>query len=161
MGQGNGVAESKTGWQSGWGQGNSATDSPTAWQSMSEHRKALEGTGASTSSTPTRARLASLTPVPIPGVVTPRKATPFRAQSVTPSRAQSVPPPFYPPPGSTPSTGAQPLKGILKTPEREQHSGGQRHRATGGQNKSKNKRLLPRAPKLSWSGDTKRGPGSY
>jgi hypothetical protein len=114
---------------------------------MAERRKVLEAERASTPTTPTKPRIPSLTPVPIPGVYTPRKvrpSTPWTVQSPTDNVAR---------PNGTPSASAQPLKGILKTPERDARF--------GGQSKSDQKKPMYRGTRVSWTGDTKRGHGSY
>ncbi len=120
------------------------------WQSMSERRKVLETEREQTPVTPTKVRIPSLTPVQIPGVSTPRKIRPSAPWTMlTPTNNVARP-------NGTPSS--QPLKGILKTPERSQYSGS---RSPGNHSKSNKKRFLPRTPKISFAGDTKRGHGSY
>ena len=123
---------------------------------MSEARKKREAAQASTPGTPgtpTKPRIASLTPVPIPGVYTPRKVV-FSESWTLKDPANPVRP------NGTPTTASlQPLKGILKTPER--YSGG-RGSQPGGQSKSSRKKNNKKhgTPSVSWTGDTKRGHGS-
>jgi len=62
----------------------------------------------------------------------------------------------------TPTTSSQPLKGILKTPDRGQYSGGTSTHS-GGQSKSTKKRNKKNkkhgTPNILRGGDTKRGHG--
>jgi hypothetical protein len=134
-----------------------AASVPPDYQSMSEARKRQEAAQTSTPGTPgtpTKPRIASLTPVPIPGVYTPRK--------VFPSEPWTLRDPANPArPNGTPTTAAspQPLKGILKTPG--PYSGGKGSQS-GGQSKSSKKKYKKKkhgTPSVSWTGDTKRGHG--
>jgi hypothetical protein len=128
----------------------------TEYQSMSETKKALEAGRASTPTTPTKPRIASLTPVPIPGMYTPRRVfldQPWRVKTPNNKAAQ---------PSRPPSVSSQPIKGILKTPERGQFSGGKTAQSTG-QSKSSRKRKKKKnqSPKVAWQDDIKREHGSY
>ena len=110
---------------------------------MSERRKQLEAEGALTPVTPTKRKVPDIydwTPVKIRGKRTPLKAGTVNPWARTPdnnvaqrSRAMSVPP--------------QPLKSILKTPERRKEA--------EERNKSLNK--LYSSTSISWRGDTKKG----
>ena len=147
---------------------------------MSEMRKATEAAQAATPfSTPTKSRVPSLTPVPIPGVYTPRKVIPsltpvpipgvYTPRKVIPSQPWTAKDPFNKPapPNGTPnsarygipSASSQPPKGILKTPDPERFSGGKGARS-GSHGKSKNRNSKTRMPAISWSGSAKRGHGS-
>ncbi|KAK4032350.1 hypothetical protein C8A01DRAFT_41209 [Parachaetomium inaequale] len=131
-----------------------ATSVPPDYQSMSKARKRREAAQTSTPGTPgtpTKQRIASLTPVPIPGIYTPRK--------VIPSEPWTLKDPVNPArPNGTPTTASsQPLKSILKTPEK--YSGG-KGAHSGGKHKSSKKKKKQGTPSVSWTGDTKRGHGS-
>ncbi|EAQ83269.1 predicted protein [Chaetomium globosum CBS 148.51] len=140
-----------------------AASVPPGYQSMSEMRKATEAAQAMPPNTPTKTRIASLTPVPIPGVYTPRKVIPSQPWTAK-GPSSNLAPPNGTPNGTrygTPSASSQPPKGILKTPDREQSSGG-KDTHSGSQGKSKKKIAKKnRMPRISWQGGTKCGHGSY
>lgn len=143
------------------------------WQSMSERRKQEEKAAmrTATPSTPTKPKTMTLTPVPIPGRDMPRtvqSTTPLRATNPAPpprtphsnsytyARAASVPPS---------SSIKPPVKGILKTPDRERFGGQNGNgvlappqiQTTTSSDKNKNKKK--RASKIAFMEGTKRGPG--
>ncbi|KAH6623564.1 hypothetical protein F5144DRAFT_623487 [Chaetomium tenue] len=140
-----------------------AASVPPGYQSMSEMRKATEAAQAMPPSTPTKTRIASLTPVPIPGVYTPRKVIPSQPWTAK-GPSNNLAPPNGTPNGarySTPSVSSRVPKGILKTPDRKQSSGGKgSHSGSQGKSKKKNAKKN-RMPSISWEGGTKRGHGSY
>lgn len=86
------------------------TSVPPDYQSMSAARKEREAALAkepSTPSTPTK-RIASLTPIPIPGISTPRK--------ITPSKPWTVKDPFYDPARSKGTPAAKSFASSPKVP---------------------------------------------
>ncbi len=117
---------------------------------MSERRKQLEAERASTPVTPTKPRLpdrSTWTPVKIRGKRTPPMnpwatvRTPENNVAQRGGRATSVPPRAM-------SVPPQPLKGILKTPERK--------RAEEASQKKSSSRMYS-TTSISWRGDTKKG----
>jgi hypothetical protein len=60
----------------------------------------------------------------------------------------------------SPSVSSQPLKSILKTPDRTQFSGGKTAQSAG-HSKSSKKKKKNRTPKISWQPDIKREHVSY
>jgi hypothetical protein len=128
---------------------------------MSEMRKATEAAQVMPPSTPTKTRIASLTPVPIPGVYTPRKVTPSQSWTVkgpsnNPTRPNGTP---NGTPYGTPSASSQSTRGILKTPDRGQSSGGKSTQSGSQRNSKKKNAKNHRMPSVSWTGGTKRGHG--
>ncbi|KAL2135163.1 hypothetical protein VTI74DRAFT_9594 [Chaetomium olivicolor] len=114
---------------------------------MSVARKQVEAMQATSPSTPTKKRIPSLTPIPIPGISRPRQVNPSQPWSIPPSTINHI---KVATPNKnnmmteairSPAIATQPTKGILKTPERLQSSNGNLVRPT--------------------SQDTKRGPSSY
>lgn len=98
---------------------------------------------SSAPSTPTKTKIASLTPIQIPGKSLPRRVVPSQPWSITtPSNkagqsngaAQS---------NSSPSRTPQPLKGILKTPDREKYGGGSPSRSNSVKKSKKKKKGRP------------------
>jgi hypothetical protein len=136
---------------------------------MSERRKALEASSTPSTptkqrilsptpvpipgvSTPTKKRIPSLTPVPIPGMSTPRRLQPKKVWTIEPPNIIATHPdgtPIAPQPKSTTTTpsnnvylpNGSPLKSILKTPDREMGSNG-KNTHSGGLSKSQKKRAL-------------------
>ncbi|KAK4250000.1 hypothetical protein C7999DRAFT_29467 [Corynascus novoguineensis] len=90
-------------------QGMRVTSVPPDYQSMSAARKERDAAlakGTSIPSTPTKSRIASLTPIPIPGVSKPRK--------ITPSKPWTVKDPFYDP---ARSKGTPAAKSFASSPQ--------------------------------------------
>ncbi|KAL2166068.1 hypothetical protein VTG60DRAFT_3324 [Thermothelomyces hinnuleus] len=182
-------------------QGMRAMSVPPEYQSMSAARKEREAAlakGSYTPSTPTKTRITSWTPIPIPGTSTPRKVIPSRqwtlkdpfhnparprstavaksciSTSQAPGSGSNAPQKAIsrqPEPSKNPfnnptwlsTTGSpatpQPLKGMLKTPDRGQYSDGNSTQP-GVQGKSYKKRKKHKTPGVSWGGDIKHSHGS-